>query len=101
MLGQDVDEAIAHFRAKLPAPDPDGRDEAIAAQVLVRLLVRLGRSEEALEVAAEHLAHLPDSALACPTIAQLCQSVGRLDRLAEIARGRNDLVNYPAARLSR
>ncbi len=99
LLGQDVDEAIAHFRSKLPAPDLDGRDEAIPAQVLVRLLVRLGRSEEALDVAAEHLARLPDSALGCPTIAQLCQSIGRLDRLAEIARGRNDLVNYAAARL--
>jgi tetratricopeptide (TPR) repeat protein len=101
LLGRDVEEAIAHFRAKLPATDPDGRDEAIAAQVLVRLLIRLGRIEEALEIAAEHLAHLPDSALACPSVAQLCQSVNRLDRLAEIARGRGDLVNYAAARLSK
>ena len=101
LLGQGVDEAIAHFREKLPSPDPDGPDEAIAAQVLVRLLVRLDRFDEALDVAAEHLAHLPDSALACPSVAQLCQKLGRLDRLAEIARGRGDLVNYAAARLSR
>ena len=101
LLGQDVEAAIAHFRAKFPALDPDGRDEGIAAQVLVRLLVRLGRTEEAVDIAAEHLAHLPDSALACPSVAQLCQSLGRLDRLAEIARGRGDLVNYAAARLSR
>ena len=100
LLGQDVDSAIAHFRSKLADPDPDGRDEAIAAQVLVRLLVRLGRTEEAVELAAEHLAHLPDSSLACPSISQLCQDLGRLDRLAEIARGRGDLVNYAAARLS-
>ena len=101
ILGQGVEEALAHFRSKLPAPDPDGRDESIAAQVLVRLLVRLGRTEEAIEVAAEHLAHLPDSALACPSVAQLCQSINRLDRLAEIARGRGDVVNYAAARLSK
>jgi hypothetical protein len=99
LLGQGVEDAIAHFRSKLPAPDPEGRDESIAAQVLVRLLVRLGRTEEAVEVAAEHLAHLPDSALACPSVAQLCRSIGRLDRLAEIARGRGDLVNYAAAKL--
>lgn len=101
LLGQNVEEAIAHFQSKLPAPDPDGRDEAIAAQVLVRLLVRIGRTEDAIEIAAEHLAQLPDSALACPGVAQLCQSLGRLDRLAEIARGRGDLVNYTAARLSK
>ena len=100
LLGQGVEEAVRHFRSKLPAPDPDGPDEAIAAQVLVRLLARLGRLEEAVEVAAEHLAHLPDSALACPSLSQLCQGLGRLDRLAEIARGRGDLVNYAAARLS-
>jgi hypothetical protein len=101
ILGQDAEGAIAHFRSKLPAPDPDGRDEAIEAQVLVRLLVRLGRNEEALDVAAEHLAHLPDSALACPSVGELCRTLGRLDRLAEIARGRGDLVNYAAAKLSR
>ncbi len=99
-LGQEVDEAVAHFRSKLPAPDPDGQDEAIAAQVLVRLLVRLDRIEEALDVSAEHLAHLPDSALACPNVADLCRKLGRLDRLAEIARGRGDVVNYAAAKLS-
>lgn len=103
LLGRDSEGAIVHFRAKLPAPatDPEGRDEAIAAQVLVRLLLRLGRPEEALDVAAEHLAHLPDSALACPGVAQLCQSTGRLDRLAAIARGRGDLVNYAAAILGK
>ena len=102
LLVQDVEAALSHFRGKLPAPDPDpdGRDVAIEAQVLVRLLVRLGRRAEALDVAAEYLAHLPDSALACPSVAELCQSIGRLDRLAEIARGRGDLVNYAAAKLS-
>jgi hypothetical protein len=100
-LGQDVDAGVAHFRDKLPDLDPDGRDEAIAAQILVRLLVKLGRTEEALDVAADRLAHLPDAALACPTITQLCQTLGRLDRLAEIARARGDIVNYAAARLSR
>ncbi len=100
LLGRDVDAAVDHFRARLSAPDPEGRDGAIAAQVLIRLLVRLGRAEEAVDIAAEHLAHLPESALACPSLAQLCQSLGRLDRLAEISRGRGDLVHYAAAILS-
>ncbi len=103
LLGQDVDAAIARFRAKLPAPDPDpdpdGRDEAVAAQVLVRLLARIGRTEEAVEVAAAHLARHPESTLGCPSVAQLCQSLGRPDRLAAISRANGDLVHYAAARL--
>ncbi len=105
LLGEDVDAAIAHFRAKLPAMDAPADDEEryhdpVPAQVLVRLLVRLGRPEEAIEVASEQLAGLPDSALGCPNVAQLCQMAGRPDRLAQIAREHGDLVHYVAARLS-
>jgi hypothetical protein len=100
LLGIDEDAAVDHFRAKLGPIDPDRRDEAIAAQVLVRLLVRLGRVEEAIDVAAERLGHLPDAALGCPSAPQLCQKLGQPDRLAAIARQRGDLVNYTAALLA-
>lgn len=97
LLGRDVEPAIARFRDKLPLPDPDGRDDTTAAQVLVRLLDRLGRQDEAIEVAATRLAQTPDSALGCPSLAQLCQTQGRLDRLAEVAKEQGDLVHYAAA----
>ncbi len=105
LLGEDVDAAIAHFRAKLPpvehtSPDEERFTDPIPAQVLVRLLVRLGRLDEAIEVASEHLAGLPDSSLGCPNVAQLCQMAGRPDRLAQLAREHGDLVHYVAARLS-
>ena len=97
LIGRDVDAAVAHFAAKIPAPDPDGPAETVAAQVLVRLLDRLGRREAALEVAAEHLAGVPESALGCPGVASLCRSLGRLDRLAAISKETGDLVHYAAA----
>lgn len=98
-LGESVDEAIQHFRDKLPPVDPDGDGDTVAAQVLVRLLVRLERFDEAIDVAAEHLAGLPEASLLCPSLPQLCRRAGRLDRLAEIARDRGDLVSFLAARL--
>ena len=100
LLGQDVEGAIAHFHAKLPPPESDDRDDALPAQILVRLLVRLGRLEAAIDVAAAHLAGYPDSALICPSLAQLCHRAGRPDRLARIARDDGDLVHYAAALLS-
>jgi hypothetical protein len=100
LLGQDVEGAIAHFRAKLPAPDSDGPGDTLPAQILVRLLVRLGRLEPAIDVAAAHLAGYPDSALICPSLPQLCQRAGRPDRLAQLSRDGGDLVHYAAALLT-
>ena len=99
LIGKDVDAAISHFRGKLqPAAGAD-LESTLPAQVLVNLLVRVGRIDEAIDVAAEHLAEVPDQALTCPSIAELCQRGGRLDRLAEIARKRGNPVHYLASRL--
>lgn len=96
-LGDDADAAIAHFRAKLPPADPDGDGDTTPAQVLVRLLVRLGRLDEAIEVSAEHLGNVPEGASMVPGLAQLCARGGRLDRLAEAARAQGDPVRYACA----
>jgi hypothetical protein len=99
LLGRDVDGAIAHFRFKLTSRERESGEAAIPAQTLVNLLVRLGRLDAALDIASEYLAGLPDSALFCPGVAQLCQRTGDSRRLAEIARDQRDLVNYTAALL--
>jgi hypothetical protein len=103
LLGRDADVAIAHFRGKLPTTgaEEDGEPDTLAAQVLVQLLARLGRLAEAIDVAAAHLAGVPEAYLACPSLARLCQQAGRLDRLAEESRAQGDLVAYAAARLGR
>ncbi len=112
LLGQDVDAAVVHFRSKLAPPstettnedpEPDfgfgepNRNDPVAAQVLVGLLVRLGRLDEAIDVASEYLAGLPEASLFCPGVPQLCQRAGRPARLARISREQGDLVNYTAA----
>jgi hypothetical protein len=99
LLGLDVDAAIGHFRNKVEAVAGDDLESSMPAQVLVNLLVRVGRIDEAIDLAAERLAHLPEQALTCPSLAQLCQQRGRMDRLAEVARQRGDMVHFLAARL--
>jgi len=99
LLGQDVALAIAHFQGKITAENADEADACPPAQTLVNLLVHVGRVDDAIDVASEHLAGLPESALACPSLSQLCQRAGQLERLARIARDHGDLVTYTAALL--
>ncbi len=99
LLGRDVDAAVAHLRAKLTGYGRESGEAAIASQTLVNLLVRLGRLDDAIELASEYLAGLPDAALLCPGVAQLCQRAGDPLRLAAISRDHRDLVSYTAALL--
>jgi len=107
LLGEDVEAAIAHFRAKLPEPrsDPDGDEPdpllTMPAQMLIRLLDRLGRQEEAIPIAAEHLQGVPDGYLLCPNLTSLCQAANRWDLLAQYAREHGNAVQYAAAILQR
>lgn len=98
LLGRDVEASLDHFRAKLEAAEQP-EDALAVAQVLVRLLDRLGRVDDAISVAEAHLAEVPEGALSCPSLPRLCDRAGRLDRLAEVARRNGQIVNFTAARL--
>ncbi len=100
LLGREVGEAIAHFQRKLTDAENEEGERAPAAEVVVNLLVRANRVDAAIDVAAAHLAGVPDSALSCPSLAQLCQRAGQTERLAQFAREQGDLVNFTAARLA-
>ena len=98
LLGDDPEASLAHLREKLTAGD-SGMDGNVAAQALVRLLVRLGRYSEAIDVSAQYLGDADPSQLACPTLFHLCQLAGDYKRLMELARERGDLLNYTAGAL--
>jgi hypothetical protein len=99
LLGKDPTPALNHLRARLGGGDGADPDESLPAQVLVNLLSRIGRHDEALDVAAEHLGHLPDQVLSCPGLVELCRLAGRMDRLATLSRRNGNLVPYLASRL--
>jgi hypothetical protein len=101
LIGNDSETAVAHFRRKLNEEiDRDEEADPIpAAQVLVKLLLECGKLDEAIDVAADHLAGIPESSLACPSLNELCQRAGRSKRLAQVARDTGDLVAFTAAQL--
>ena len=96
LLGQEVDNAIAHFRKKIAAQEGGEDGDTSAAQALVGLLARLKRYGEAVEVSLAHLRDVNPIDLTCPTAAQLCQMARDYGKLREVARQQNDLLSYAA-----
>ena len=87
------DENLRFFREQLDA-EPDAEDKPPLALVLVELLDRCGRTDEAVAVARAHLSDREDGQF---SFAALCLRAGRTDLLAEVARERDDPVRYAAA----
>lgn len=96
LTGEDVEGGLAHFQAKADNADPETIG-TYPAEVLINLLLRIGRADEALQVARRHLAPLGEQRLSCPNIVELCQKTGRYDVLADVARAQGHPVNFVAA----
>jgi hypothetical protein len=94
LLGDDREEALNYFRSRI-GDDPAETDSQMAAFVLVDLLLRIGQTDQALELACRYLPESADDfGLSLP---ELCAQSGRLDLLQQVARGRGDVVNFTAA----
>jgi hypothetical protein len=100
LVGERVEEAIAHFRQKAAESDPNQVGTA-PGQVLVTLLVRLDRLREAIAASLEFLDGVPAAQLGCPTLFQLCQMAGEWDQLRQLARERGDVLSFAASLLGR
>jgi hypothetical protein len=98
LAGQNAEAAIAHFHKKVLDSDPGGVG-TVPAQVLVALLVRLKRYQEAIRISLDHLSQTAGEQLLCPSILQLCQLAGDYALLRKLARERGDLLNFTAATL--
>jgi hypothetical protein len=95
LTGEDVEGGIAHFRAKAEAVDARTAG-TFPAEVLVNLLLRLGRPGEALDASRKLLAPLGELRLSCPSFVELCQQTGNYRALAEVAREQGNAVNFVA-----
>lgn len=94
LMQTDIEFGLAHFRAKADRVDVE-QPTSMPVEIYVSLLARLGRTDEALAYAAKKLnQNAPPSV--CPSVNELCQSAGRFDELARLARVRGDLVSFAA-----
>jgi hypothetical protein len=95
----DVDAGIAQFQAKVENADPQTIG-TFPAEVLVNLLVRIGRPAEALAIARRFLAGSDNPTPTCPSIAELCRMTGDYRTLATVAREQGDPVHFLAGLLA-
>ncbi len=98
LVGEDVDEGVRYFREKVASYHPDEIGSA-PGQVVVKLLVRLGRFAEAIEAFDQFLTDADPTYLSCPNRIQLCQMGGQFDELRKSAEAKGDLLTFAAARL--
>jgi hypothetical protein len=99
LLGEQVDEAIAYFRNKLEAYEPD-QIGSLPAEVLINLLVRVGRPAEAAEVARRHLRPSEGLRGSSPSLAELCRQAGNYQAMIDSARDQGDPVHFLAGLLA-
>ena len=85
VAGNEVEKGLTHFHQKVAATDLE-EIGTYPAEVLVNLLLKLGRGPEALAVARKWLANPEGRQLSCPGVNELCQKLGDYGALAETAR---------------
>jgi hypothetical protein len=98
LAGDKVEEGLSYFRGQVDNCNVE-ETGTYPAEVLVNLLLRLGRTREALEVARKHLATTDNRRLTCPSITELCQKVNDFQALADVAREQGDPIHFLAGLL--
>lgn len=99
LAGVNVEEGLAHFRKKAEDADPE-MIGTYPAEVLVNLLLRINRTQEALEVAQKLLRKADTAQLSCPNLYDLCERTKNYQALAELAREQDNPVQYMAGLLA-
>ncbi len=99
LLGERVDEAVAHF--KQAAEDAMDDQDATPIEVYLSLLHRLGRVGEAIDETARLLPPGRRMSDLAPSLQEMAQSSGEYDRLMKVSRDRNDLLGFAAGLLSK
>jgi hypothetical protein len=92
--GHEGELNLERFRKK--AANEAAQGNPFPAEVLVNLLVRIGRDREALAVAKEHLADQVEASPNCPSLVELATKVRDYSAIVDAARTQKDAVTYLA-----
>lgn len=99
LAGEDVESGIAYFKDKLESYDPD-QIGSLPCDILVNLLLRIGRPGEAAQITRQHLRQAENLRNSSPSLAELCRLAGDYRSLIEAARQQGDPVHFLAGTLA-
>ena len=98
LLGDQVDAGIRYFTQKADAVD-QSQFGPVAVEVLIDLLSRCGRHQDALEAYRKRLPQGARTMGIAPSLLQLSQRLGNYELMQSICREREDLLGFAAARI--
>jgi hypothetical protein len=96
LRGIDVESHVEYFRQQVASADPEEAGDA-PGRTLVRLLIALGRTEEALKAVLDHVFEDAPWGTPVPTALQLCYETRDFAKMRELALERGDALSYAAA----
>lgn len=96
LLGQNIEEALAHFKTKAEMLDPQYHGYA-AIETYVDLLARLGRHSEALAAAVKFGVGSIQPLGAAPPLVELASRSGDYAAVLEHCRAKEDVLGFAAA----
>ncbi|NDJ12670.1 MAG: hypothetical protein EBY17_15970 [Acidobacteriia bacterium] len=96
LRGIDTEAHLDYFRQQVANADPDVAGDA-PGRTLTRLLIALGRPEEALSAVLDHVFEDAPWGQPVPTALQLCYQTGNFSKMQDLARERGDALSYIAA----
>lgn len=96
LLGQQVDASIRYFSQKADSVDQN-QFGLVAVEVLVDLLSRCERHEEALAAFNKRIPKGARTMGIAPSLLQLSERLGKFESMREICKQRDDLLGYAAA----
>jgi hypothetical protein len=94
LVGENVDEAVAFFKAEAQQGLED--EEPGAIEAYIGLLARIGRVIEAFDEAARLQQSGKRGSDLAPTLQELADTSGDYNRLMEISKARGDLLGFAA-----
>jgi hypothetical protein len=93
LAGEKTDEAIEHFRGKIQTVSVE-EFGPVAAETLSALLMRLGRHDEAIEVATEHFLGKHEPMGISPNPFEMASDSAQAQKLMKFYQSQDDLLGF-------